>query len=412
MSAIPLRPRFIGARRAPRERAASAFEIPSLNGIRAIAVIIVFAVHAGIGLSPGPLGVTIFFFLSGYLITTLLRIEYDRTGTIDLRAFYLRRAFRLLPPLYLVLLLANGLTMAGAFDYSHLRLGACLSQFFFLSNYQILHAGWQGVATGRAPGTGSLWSLAVEEHFYLLFPLFYLQLRRHVASPRRQAAVLAGLCAAVLAWRFVLILGLHASFDRTYVGSDTRIDSILFGCILAVVANPALDRGPAPRGSRLRRLGAPVLAPAGVLALLLAYPWPHRLGPALFRNPDVSATVQYTIEGLALYPIFIAAVRHSSWGVFRVLNQRWVVLVGVMSYSIYISHEIIIALVHRQLPGGHLLHAPLYLGLTLLFAWAVHVLVERPFARLRRRLSRIGTPPEPAAAAPESEPVAPLGIVV
>ena len=362
-------------------------EIPSLTGIRALAVMLVFATHAGVPDSPAPLGVTIFFFLSGYLITTLLRREYERNGTISLRAFYLRRACRILPPLYIVLILADLLTLGGAFSYNRLSPGGTLSQFFFFSNYHTLDAGWFGVGTGAAPGTGVLWSLAVEEHFYLLFPAFYLVLCRWVPSPRRQAAVLAAICGAVLLWRYVLILGLHMSFDRTYVGTDTRIDSILFGCILGVLGNPAPDlRSPGER-SRLDRYWAPALAPIALLALALFCPWPGNLAPAFFRRIDFTATAQYTIEGLALIPIFVVAVRFANRGIFKLLNHRAVVLVGVLSYSMYISEVTIIDLVHEHLPGSQMMHGPIYLVLTLAFAYAMYRLIEKPFARVRKRLS-------------------------
>jgi peptidoglycan/LPS O-acetylase OafA/YrhL len=364
---------------------------------------LVFMGHSGVPYSAAPLGVTIFFFLSGYLITTLLRREFDRTGTISLSAFYLRRACRILPPLFIVLLLADALTLGGAFTYRHIRLGAGLSQFFFFSNYHILQTGWEGARTGTAPGTTSLWSLAVEEHFYLLFPAFYLMLRRRMPSPRKQAAVLAGICAAVLLWRFVLILGLHASFDRTYVGTDTRIDSILFGCILGMLGNPAVDATPDRAPSRIGRLWAPILAPVGIVAFLLVYPWPGNLGPALFRHTAIDATVQYTIQGLALIPIFVVAVRFANRGIFRLLNHPAVVLVGVLSYSMYISEEIIIALIHNDVGAGQVVHGLVYLVLTLAFAWLMYRLVERPFARIRRHLSRVvGVP---AASATQTPPV-------
>jgi peptidoglycan/LPS O-acetylase OafA/YrhL len=373
----------------------SSFVIPSLDGIRALSVGVVFFVHAGIGFSPGPLGVTIFFFLSGFLITTLLRMEFEKTGRISLRNFYLRRAFRLLPPLYLVLGAAFIVTLLGAYGAQKLRLGACLAQVFFLSNFQILSSGWDGPHTGRPPGTGNLWSLAVEEHFYLLFPLLYLVLSRKLPSPRRQAAILGGLCALVLAWRFVLILGFHSSFDRTYAATDTRIDSILFGCILAIVANPVLDRAklfPA-NASTLRRAWAPVLAPFGLAAMLVLY-WMH--------DTRITGTVQYTIDGLALVPFFVAAIHYHDRGIFRAFNWRPVMWVGAVSYSIYILHEPLIAAVHDRVPGGQMVHGLVYLTLTLLAAWAIFRWVERPFARLRRRLSRVSAkdaprqPAEPA----------------
>lgn len=383
-----------------RQKATGSSDIASLTGIRAVAVMIVFIGHSGIPDSAAPLGVTIFFFLSGYLITTLLRREFDRTGTISLRAFYLRRACRILPPLYILLVLAILLTLAGAMQYQHLRLGACLSQFLFFANYHTLQSGWSGVQTGTPPGTDALWSLAVEEHFYLLFPVCYLLLCRYLPSPRKQAVVLAAVCGAVLVWRIVLIVGLHMSFDRTYVGTDTRIDSVLFGCILGILGNPVFDTDDAR--SRVGRLWAPVLAPFALIAFLLVYPWPGSLEPALFRHTAISGTAQYTIQGLALVPIFIVAVRFANWGVFRLLNHPAIVLVGTLSYSIYISEEIINALIHQNVPAGRLTHGVMYLVLTFGFAYLMYLVVERPFGRIRRRLSRVVVKPFPAPSKAET----------
>jgi peptidoglycan/LPS O-acetylase OafA/YrhL len=372
----------------------SAFVIPSLDGIRALAVGMVFLGHAGISASPATLGVTIFFFLSGFLITTLLRMEYQKTGSLSFRAFYLRRALRLFPPLYLVLGVACVLTLAGFFGAFHLRLTAVLAQFFYLSNYQILQSGWSGPQTGRPPGTGDLWSLAVEEHFYLLFPLLYLWLCRNMPSPRRQLLVLGGICAAVLAWRLVLILGLHSSFDRTYAGSDTRLDSILFGCMLAIWANPVLDKAPVHAvRSRLRSAGWPVLAVLGAVAIYLTLE---------LTDQRLTGTVLYTIQGLALVPLFVVAMRHHNWGPFRILNLRPVRFLGALSYSIYITQQIVIYSLHDRIHAPHIVKGLVYLAVTLLIAAAIHYFVERPTMKLRRRLSRIGSavPAVPAKPAP------------
>jgi len=383
-------------------------EIPSLNGIRALAIIVVFFGHAGINAMPGPLFVTVFFFLSGYLITTLLRMEFEKTGAVSFRDFYLRRAFRILPVLYLVLFLAIVMCQIGIFAQK-LRASAVLAQFFFLSNYQILHGGWNGPNTGRPPGTGSLWSLAVEEWFYLIFPFIFLALCRFVPSARRKAMVLGGLCALVLAWRLILMFGLHASFDRTYVGTDTRFDSLLFGCILAVWQNPFLD--PVPSGDSLRaragRLWAPVLAPIGVFGMALAYGKLTQLGPIghLFNNVKVSGSLQYTIEGLCLIPIFVVAVRYADRSFFRAFNWRPVMFIGALSYSIYVVHEIVIAALHDHVPAGHIERGALYVVVTLLFCWGVYRLVERPFAKLRRKLSRTGPLPTALPMPPQPEPV-------
>jgi peptidoglycan/LPS O-acetylase OafA/YrhL len=328
-------------------------------------------------------------------------MEREKTGTISLRNFYLRRAFRILPPLYLVLAAAYALTLLGAYGAQKLRLGACLAQVFFLSNYQILSAGWDGPHSGRPLGTGDLWSLAVEEHFYLLFPLFYLILSRKLSSRRHQAIVLGTICGLVLAWRFVLILGLNASFDRTYAATDTRIDSILFGCILAIAANPVLDRAEHRAAlSKVKRLWAPVLAPVGLAAMLAVF-WMH--------DTRVTGTVQYTIDGLALVPIFIVAIRYHDWGVFRLLNRRALMFVGAVSYSIYMIHQPIITLIHDRVPGGRLPHGLAYLAVVLFVAWVIFRVVERPFARLRRRLARV-TAPREAAPPPDETAAEPSGV--
>ena len=141
--------------------------IPSLDGLRAIAVLIVLVSHSGYGETvPGGLGVTIFFFLSGYLITTLILDEQTRTETINVRHFYLRRAFRLLPPLLITLAIAYTLVAAGLLG-GGFSWGGLTSQLFYFANYYGIFFAHEN---SIPDGTGILWSLAVEEHFYIVFP--------------------------------------------------------------------------------------------------------------------------------------------------------------------------------------------------------------------------------------------------
>ncbi|HEY7199086.1 MAG TPA: acyltransferase [Candidatus Dormibacteraeota bacterium] len=365
--------------------------IASLDGIRACAVMLVFVAHAGLkGRVPGEFGVTVFFFLSGYLITTLLRVEHERTGSISFRAFYLRRVLRIFPPFYLVLGAATLLWLVHALPapYPSFSWGGVLSQVFFLTNYYIVLHGWWD---GHAQGTWIFWSLAVEEHFYLLFPLVYLLLLRFVPSRHRQALVLAGLCGLVLAWRLVLVFAFDAGKDRTYVATDTRIDSILFGCILAILANPVLDR--VRIGDNALRF---VWVPLAAVGLLLSF---------AVRNPHFQETTAYTIQGICLFPLFIAAVRLADWGPFQLLNWRAISFVGVLSYSIYLLHPTVLWTVN-PLPVPGIVQALVALAVTLAIAYGIYVVVEKPAARLRRRLSRVLVPQRPPAPAPPPEAVA------
>lgn len=370
---------------APRSER-STFVIPSLDGIRALAVGVVFFDHLGIGASPGQLGVTVFFFLSGFLITTLLRMEYDRARRISFKAFYLRRVLRLFPPLYIFLTVACVVTALGFFAGFHLTPSAVLQQYFYLSNHQVLQTGPDGPLTGRPPGTEVLWSLAVEEHFYLLFPLLYVLLRRFLPSARRQAAVLGGICVAVLVWRLSLMLGLNAVFNRTYMGTDTRIDSILFGCILAVWRNPVLDRAAyeGTSDSLWRRYWAQVAVPVCLVVLLAT------AAISYSTHPKIAGTVVWTVQGLALMPLFAAVILYPAWGLVSLLNLRVVRYIGALSYSIYIVHWTVIDGLRPRLSGPHLFKILVYVVVTLALAMAMHHFIELPCARLRRRLSRIG----------------------
>jgi peptidoglycan/LPS O-acetylase OafA/YrhL len=144
--------------------------IPGLDGIRALCVIVIFLYHSQIlRFIPGPLATTTFFFLSGYLITTLFVKEFRKTGRIDLAGFYYRRALRTMPPLFVAMLFALACAL-------FLGLGGPMigwkvgGNFFSYTNYALA---FSGSSEGFLPGSVHLWSLAVDEHFYLLFaPIF------------------------------------------------------------------------------------------------------------------------------------------------------------------------------------------------------------------------------------------------
>jgi peptidoglycan/LPS O-acetylase OafA/YrhL len=345
----------------------SSHPIPSLDGIRAMSFMIVFGSHAFGGTRvPGDLGVTIFFFLSGYLITTLLRMEIERTGSIHLAHFWQRRALRIIPPLLVVVLtttlLAHIFYPPGAVSGANLA-----ANLLFYDNY------WQLFGDGRPdiPGLGVVWSLAVEEHFYLLFPLLYLAMQKMRLSRRGQAMLLWGLCAAVLVWRCILVIATHASSARVFFGTDTRIDAILFGCALAVWRNPALD-GAYPAPNLLRY----ILLPASLIVVIAC---------AYSRGTVFTDTGCFSLEGIGLTFLFIGAMELHRAPLFRVLNFRPVMILGVLSYSLYLVHEVVLRAIRTQwtsIAGS----AVAALFLSVLAAAVLYLAIERPCARLRRAL--------------------------
>jgi peptidoglycan/LPS O-acetylase OafA/YrhL len=361
------------------ERAAVNLHIPTLDGLRAVSFSIVFLAHAGLGdRIPGGFGVTVFFFLSGYLIATLLRLEIERSGGVDFRGFYLRRVLRILPPFYLTLAAAVVLTLIGILP-GKLGLMPTLAQALHFANYwQVFRGG-----DGQPSGTGVYWSLAVEEHFYLVFPWLYLLLYRRVRAQARPLVILA-VCAVVLAWRYYLVHHVGVGSDRTYAATDARFDSLLFGVLLATHANPALDAPQLPAGTLWKWLWLPL----GIATLLFTF---------VFRSEDFRQTARYTLQGLALIPIFVVGIREPGFGPFKLLNLRWVRFAGTLSYSLYLVHQVVLFGLEKWLHTHQALIAAVALVLSWLLALAMHRWVELPSARLRKRISAERKPKLPAA---------------
>lgn len=346
--------------------------IPSLDGIRALAVALVFFAHSGLdAIVPGGLGVTVFFVLSGYLISTLMRIETARTGTLDYRSFYLRRLLRLMPPLAIVVAVAAVASSLGVIAGTFAPAGL-LSALFYFGNYYLIANDYGGMPAGLAV----LWSLAVEEHYYIFYPPLAALLLR-LGRVGLSVTVLALLCVAVLAWRWWLALN-GASEAYLTMATDTRIDAILVGCLMALWRNPWLD--PAPAANRLRDFG---LAAACIVVLV---------GTLAYRNEFFRLTLRYTLQSLAIAPLIYLAVARAREPAFRWLNSRILVYIGTISYTVYLSHHMIVLAVARRWPElGWPLTTLATALLTLAVAEAMRRWVEQPCAALRRRLHRAST---------------------
>lgn len=345
----------------------SAGKIPSLDGIRAVSILIVFADHAGLPqIVRGSTGVTIFFFLSGYLITTLMLAEQDSTRRIDIRGFYVRRALRIFPAMYLTLAAALLLAAAGVVGNTA-DAGGTIAAALHGANYWIVYEGRDGIPTGM----NALWSLAVEEHYYVLFPILFILVLRKL-SARNAGVVIACICAVELVWRCVLWFFLDADFDRLYLATDTRIDSILFGALMAFVFNPWRD-------GRL----LPSRGPGQLMLIGLALFASVRVMP-----PSLALTIGYTIEGIGLIFLFTALISEPSTWYGRVLNWRPVAFLGVLSYAFYLNHRLVLTIVHERTSMDPYAGAAVAFAGSVAAAYVVYRLVETPLAGLRRRLRR------------------------
>ena len=237
-------------------------------------------------------------------------------------------------------------------------------------NYWAVYHGFEGTPNG----TGVYWSLAIEEHFYAVFPALYALLIRAKLPGARQRIAFFLICGAVLLWRCLLVYYFHAPQNRTYLATDTRCDSLLLGCALAVAGNPMLDVGSAgDRPSLALRAGLVVSA-----AMLLS--------SFVVRGEQFRETFRYTIQICGLYAFFYAAIRYPTWGAFRVFNIRPMRFLGKLSYSLYLVHQILVALAWTWLPFAGVARIVVVFACSVAVSWVVWVCVEKPCARLRKRL--------------------------
>jgi peptidoglycan/LPS O-acetylase OafA/YrhL len=335
--------------------------IPSLDGLRAVSIALVVLAHLnGTRYFPtlpelgnwqlGNLGVRVFFVISGFLITTLLLEESDRTGTVSLFHFYLRRFFRIFPAFYALCAVLFVLEQARVIE---LRPGDLFAAVTYTVNYH----------HDRAWYTGHIWSLSVEEQFYLIWPAILV-----IAGMRRGLGIAA---AVVLAVPFLrIIMGLWPAL-RPGIGETfpSVADALATGCVLAGVY-PLLARS-----ERWRRfLEAPWfwLVPAAV-AICARNPWAR-----------LDWLVGQTVMNVGIAVIIARALHAPDVGLGRVLNARPLVAIGVLSYSLYLWQQVFL---NRR--GEAIVQSfPLNLVLVALVAVASYHVIELPCLRLRVRIER------------------------
>jgi peptidoglycan/LPS O-acetylase OafA/YrhL len=358
---------------AKRSRFKSGY-LPTLDGWRAIAIAAVLLDHASSRFRPqatwypllraGPNGVSLFFAISGFLICSRLLEEEQVFGGISLTGFYIRRACRILPAAFTYLVVVAALAMASLIVVTPLEWWSCI---LFFRNYlppAWIHHGWGGY-------TIHYWSLAVEEHFYLLWPALL------AFSGRVRARYLAAAVAITVAvWRW---WDFHHHWVNRYLPdllfpsrTDVRLDGLLLGCLAALILVE-----PRWRAWLERRVNVVVL---GALAIgyLLFQVIPRRHTYSIWESMLLAALV----AGTVLRPAGIVG---------RVLENPAMKLVGRLSYSLYLWQQLFLA-PGATYPFSLLQRFPLNLAMVFLMAAVSYELVERPMIRLGHHLAPPPTP--------------------
>jgi peptidoglycan/LPS O-acetylase OafA/YrhL len=386
--------------------------IPSLDGLRALAVLGVMLYHGGAPiLGGGFLTIDVFFVLSGFLITSLLVGEWRKRLTIHLGQFWTRRARRLLPALLVMLigvaLYAKFLATPG--EFSNLRLDS-LSSLFYVANWHFIFAGTNYFnLTAQPSPLQHMWSLSIEEQFYIVWPpvvLLMLHLGNKLRPERKLwplfATALVGAVASAVDMR--LLYHGPQSVMRIYEGTDTRSQDLLVGATLAVGMaiwaqhRPSLPDDHVPCrvrslrwSARIKPIAAWEITPRWIrlalqvlgwtVAAAYAYLWSHLTAPTafLFRGG-------YFLIAVGVAIVIFCAVTNQAGSLARALGNRFFQYVGKISYGAYLWHFPLFAV----LDAGrmHLYGYPLLLlriGVTLLVATASFYLVEEPIRRGRMR---------------------------
>lgn len=344
---------------------------PELDGLRAISILLVLISHAGLGhIIPGGLGVTVFFFVSGFLITSLLIEERERAGKIDLYKFYLRRFWRLLPPLFFFLILSIVLILAVNKD---IKTDEILAAIFYFANYYKLFVHFDSLSSYPSP-FNILWSLAIEEHFYIIFaPLLAFTYNSKIYFKIIVIFLFIPIIIRLSVAIFFQNMLINGGYN--YSATEARIDSIAFGCFMAYIFHS--------HGFILLKK---ILLNNYWLFLSVLFIF----GSLLFRDLYFRETFRYSVQNISLLVIVSNIVYGSSSPIKKVkifLSNKLMVFIGKLSYSLYLQHWLALIIVSLLIGkvGIYATWQVSYWVLTLILSLFSYFIIEKPTIAFRKK---------------------------
>lgn len=349
---------------------------PSLDGVRAIAVLLVFAFHVpGTWwyLPNGSLGVDLFFVLSGFLITSLLVEEHQATGRIDLPKFYMRRALRLFPALIVTLIAVALLIPTEDASIRGDIVKEIVTAGTYTTNWFLAFDALDSVYLEHT------WSLALEEQYYLIWAIAVVGLMATFRKAERIVLVALLVAALSILWRVVLLIGFDASFDRVYFGFDTRLDGLLLGSALGAFRHTA--HGLTVAGLARHRAAPAVAAGASLLLVAMsAVEWPGNV---------VRFAILLPMVNVAAAVITVQLVDGESSLLSRMLSSAPLVRVGKLSYGIYLFHIPVIRVLRRSIDPSPEVLFVLAIAVTYVLAEASYRAIEKPLLLQKSRFRSI-----------------------
>ncbi|WP_455937613.1 acyltransferase family protein [Gemella morbillorum] len=354
--------------------------LPSIDSLRALAVLAVIIYHIDVNYLPGGfLGVDLFFVLSGYLISSLIIKEYKKTGTLNLYNFYMRRARRLLPAVYFMItvclvfmVLFNGVLLRKS------HLDAVFGYIYSSNWWYIFHKLDYFDSFGAQSPFKHLWSLAIEEQFYMFFPLIFLIFNRQKKEEGQSSSLNKNFLYIVLGLILISLVTHILLFDinninRIYFGTDTRAFSLLVGVVGALVY--PMDKLSSPTNAKESVLYS-VVSLTSISALIAIMFYTSEYNTWLYRGGFLLVAV------LGLIIIISSGKQHTF--ISKALSFRPIVFIGKISYSLYLWHFPIIVLTTpvSEIGNPNLFYVTLRIILTVIAAALSYLFVETPIRKL------------------------------